>query len=149
MSEASILFNHSIKDAEQLLERFDNENTSMSGHNAETLKRAGMVIAMAAWETYVKDRFHEEFNIWLKAVEGSSIGRFIKKKSEDDLKRFFNPNSDKVKNLFIAYFEVDVTQGWEWDNYDAPQARKALNTLISKRGDAAHRASTSNSEPHI
>ena len=149
MSEAANLFNRSIKDAMELLERFDNEKSSTSGHSAETLKRAGMVIAMAAWETYVKDRFQEEFDVWLKAVEGSSIGRFIKKKAEEDLKRFFNPNSDRVKSLFTTYFEIDITQGWVWDNYDTPQAKKALNSLISKRGDAAHRASTSNSGPHL
>ena len=152
MSEAAKAFDRSIKDAQELLERFDDEKTSSSGRNPETLKRAGMVIAMAAWETYVKERIQEEFEIWLKAVEGSPLGRFVQKRLNEDLKRFFNPNSEKVKRLFINYFDVDVTQEWVWDNYQAPQARKALNALISKRGDAAHRANTSsnpNCDPHL
>jgi len=33
--------------------------------------------------------------------------------------------------------------GWSWDNYSPPQAKKALDVLISKRGDAAHIANTS------
>ena len=149
MSEAAKAFERSIKDAQELLERFDDEKTSTSGRSPETLKRAGMVLAMASWETYIKDRFREEFEIWLKAVEGSSIGRFVRKKANEDLKRFFNPSSDKVKILFNTYFEIDITEEWKWDNYDVSQAKRALNALISKRGDAAHQANTSNNGPHI
>jgi hypothetical protein len=59
MSDAGKLFESSIKDAEDLLKRFDDENKDASALNSETLKRAGMVIAMAAWETYIKNRFAE------------------------------------------------------------------------------------------
>ena len=51
--------------------------------------------------------------------------------------------------LFKAYFDVDVTEGWKWDNYYPPQAKKVLNEFISKRGDAAHQANTSNSQSHL
>ena len=60
MSEAANAFERSIKDADELLARFNAENTSPSEYNAETLKRAGLVMAMAAWETYIKDRFNED-----------------------------------------------------------------------------------------
>ncbi len=56
MSEAKKAFNLSIKDAQELLDRFDDENTNGTKHSAETLKRVGMVVAMAAWETYLKDK---------------------------------------------------------------------------------------------
>lgn len=111
-----------------------------------------MVLALAAWETYIKDKIQEEFEVWLKPVEGSHIGRFVQKRLNEDLKRFYNPNSDKIKRLFIDYFDIDITESWVWDNYQAPQAKKALNTLISKRGNAAHQANTSkspSSEPHL
>ena len=152
MSEAAIAFNRSIEDAQELLARFDEEKTNASGRSPETLKRAGMVIAMAAWETYIKDRVVEEFEVWLKPIEGSQLGRFVQKKLDEDLKRFFNPNSDRTKRLFVNYFEIDVTEGWSWDNYSPPQAKKALNALISKRGDAAHKANTSvnpSINPHL
>ena len=67
-------------------------------------------------------------------------------------KRFFNPNSDRTKRLFSDYFETDITQGWKWENYDVPQAKKALDALIDKRGDAAHKANTTtkkNGAPHL
>lgn len=111
MSEAGKSFKCAIKDAEELLTRFDNENYVTSEANSETLKRAGMVIAMAAWETYVKDRFKEEINFWLSSVNGSLLGNFVQKKVNEDLKRFFNPNTDRIKQLFKSYFEVDITAG--------------------------------------
>ena len=77
----------------------------------KTLKRAGLVLAMAAWETYVKGRFNQESTVWLRAVDGSQSGKFDRKKKDEDLKRFLNPNSEITKRLFVDYFEVDMTQG--------------------------------------
>jgi hypothetical protein len=118
VSEAVKVFDQSIKDAQELLARFDEEKTGSATHNPETLKRAGLVMAVAAWETYVKDRITEEIEVWLQAVDGSPIGKFVRRRLEEDLKRFFNPNVEKTKRIFLNYFEVDITQGWAWDNYD-------------------------------
>jgi hypothetical protein len=152
MSQAAQAFNRSIKDAEELLARFDEEKTICSDRNPETLKRAGLIMALAAWETYVKDRVCEEFDVWLRSVDGSPVSKFIRKRLAEDLKRFFNPNSEKTRRLFLDYFEVDITHGWAWDNYDVSQAKKTLDSFISKRGDAAHKANTSpksNGDPHL
>lgn len=149
MSEAGRLFEQSIIDAEEMLARFDVEKGLEKDLNAESLKRAGMVLALASWETYVKDRFKEEINVWLLSVRGSQLGNFVQKRVDDDLKRFFNPNTDKTKQLFKTYFDVDVTENWKWDNYHPPQAKKVLNEFISKRGDAAHQANTSNGQSHL
>lgn len=85
MSEAASAFQQSIKDAEELLARFDEEKVSTSGRNPETLKRAGLVMALAAWETYVKDRVCEEFDVWLRSVDGSPVSKFIRKRLAEDL----------------------------------------------------------------
>jgi hypothetical protein len=69
MTESAIAFEVSIKDAEELLSRFDAENGSPSEYNSEALKRAGLVMAMAAWETYVKDRFTMGSNLPLAFIE--------------------------------------------------------------------------------
>jgi hypothetical protein len=143
MSDAAKAFERSITDAQELLERFDEENSQSSARNAETLKRAGMVMAMGAWETYVKDRIKEEFEVYLKPVEGSIVGRFVQKKLKDDLKRFYNPNAERTKHIFNDYFEIDITQGWIWNNYDILQAKKTLDSIVGKRGNAAHQANTS------
>lgn len=148
MSEAGKLFEYSIKDAEKLLARFDSEKHDPS-NGSETLKRAGMIIALASWETYIKDRFREEIDVWLCSLKGSQISNFVLKKVDEDLKRFFNPNHERTKNLFKTYFDIDITEHWKWDNYQQPQAKNALNELISKRGDAAHKASTNANSAHI
>ena len=108
-----------------------------------------MVMALAAWETYVKDRFKEEIQSWLLIVKGSPLGNFVQRQVDEDLKRFFNPNSARTKLLFKSYFEVDITSAWKWDNYHPPQAKQILDEFISKRGDAAHQANTSPGQPHL
>lgn len=149
MTRSGQLFEFSIKDAEELLERFDTEKNGSFQYNPETLKRAGIVVALAAWETYVKNRFYEEIDVWMCSVKGSQLGNFIERKVNEDLKRFFNPNSDRTKLLFKTYFDIDITDTWKWDNYHPPEAKKMLDQLISKRGDAAHKANTSPGQPHI
>ena len=142
MTKAAEAFERSIVDAEDLLARFDVEKESPNGRNGEVLKRAGLVMALAAWETYVKDRIRGEFDIWLQAVEGSPIGKFVRRKLDEDLKRFFNPNVERTRKIFLDYFEIDITKEWVWANYDSAAAKKALDGLIAKRGDAAHQANT-------
>jgi hypothetical protein len=145
-------FNRSIRDAEDLLKRFETERaTTNHPHNGGALKRAGLVMALAAWETYVKDRGRDEISVWLQSVDGSPIGSFVRRRLEEDLKRFFNPNSERNRRLFLSYFEVDITKEWSWDNYDTALAKKTLDALIAKRGDATHQANTSehpSAEPH-
>jgi hypothetical protein len=64
-------------------------------------------------------------------------------RGHQDLKRFYNPNSDRTKRIFFDYFEIDVTKEWVWSNYDTTQSKKTLNKLVSLRCNAAHQANTS------
>ena len=104
-------------------------------------------MALAALETYVKDRFKEEITILLSSVNGSLLGNFVNRKVDEDFKRFFNPNTERTRMLFKNYFEIDITDSWKWDNYHPLQAKKVLNDLISKRGAAAHQANTCLKQP--
>lgn len=121
--------------------------------NAEVLKRAGLVMALTAWETYVEDRVREGLQARLRVANGSYVGKFVLGKLEDELRRFHNPNSEKTKKLFSDFLEVDVTAGWEWQHFDAPKARRTLDELVAKRGDAVHRSKPSTAgaspAPHL
>jgi len=139
MSKALVSFEGSIKDAEDLLAHFD-AMPKPPPANAEVLKRAGLVMALTAWETYVEDRVREEVSRRLHIVNGSYVGKFVAARLEDELKRFDNPTSEKTKKLFHDYLEVDVVASWEWANYDSVKAKKTLDELIAKRGDAVHRS---------
>ena len=139
MSKAFVSFEGSIKDAEDLLAHFD-AMAKPPPANAEVLKRAGLVMALTAWETYVEDRVREEVARRLRVVNGSYVGKFVAARLEEELKRFHNPTSDKTKKLFHDFLDVDVAAGWEWANFDSAKAKKTLDELISKRGDAVHRS---------
>jgi RiboL-PSP-HEPN len=141
MSKSADAFKDSIKDAEDLLAHFD-ALSKPPPDNAEVLKRAGLVMALTAWETYVEDRVREEVAKRLRVVSSSPIANFVNHRLEEELKRFHNPTADKTRRLFLDYLEIDVTTSWEWLQSDAPKAKKTLDDLISKRGDAVHRSKT-------
>ncbi len=107
---------------------------------ADVLKRAGLVMAMTAWETYVEDRILEAVQSRLRVLNGSPVGNFVMGKLQEELKRFHNPTAEKTKRLFLDYLQIDVTASWRWLNFDPQTARTRLDDLISKRGDAVHRS---------
>ncbi|MGF1884063.1 HEPN domain-containing protein [Vibrio splendidus] len=149
MTKAGKNFENSIKDAEELLERFEEENQQSSKkYNSESLKRAGLILTLAAWETYVKDRFIEEIEVMLFPIKGSPLCEVVQKKIDSDLKQFFNPNAARTKLLFKSYFNIDITDSWKWDNYRPLDVRKKLDGLISLRGKAAHQAVTDKKNRH-
>ena len=139
MSRASISFSASIEDATTLLNHFDVLH-KQNAETAEVLKRAGLVMALTAWETYVEDRAQEAVSARLKAVCGSPIGDFVITKLAEELKRFHNPTSEKTKKLFLDYLQVDVCASWKWLNYEPATAKKTLDDLILRRGDVVHRS---------
>lgn len=147
MSRAYQTFEDSIKDAEELLKIFDEINTKPPPPRAEVLKRAGLVMALTAWETYVEDRLEEEMSKKLDMLKGSYVCDFVLKKLDQDLKQFHNPTSDKCKRIFQEYLGFDVTEGWMWANFTPESARTTLNEWIIKRGEAVHRSKPATSSP--
>ena len=151
MSRSSTIFATSIEDATTLLAHFDVLH-KQNAETAEVLKRAGLVMALTAWETYIEDRIQEAVSLRLKAVNGSPIGKFVESRLADELKRFNSPTSDRTRKLFLDYLEVDVCASWKWLNFDPPTAKKRLDELISKRGEAVHRSkpiSAGAPSPHL
>lgn len=90
MSQAADFFAQSIQDAEVLLAHFD-QMERKSPEDGEVLKRAGLVMAMTAWETYVEDRLNEDVSARLQAFDGSSVGNFMRRRLDEELKRLHNP----------------------------------------------------------
>lgn len=139
MSKAASTFANSIEDSESLLKLFDQMHNN-NAESAEVLKRAGLVMAVTAWETYVEDRLNEAVETRLKVLSGSPVGKFVSCKLAEELKRLHNPTADKTKRLFLDYLDIDVTAGWKWANSEPSSSKKALDSLLAKRGDAVHRA---------
>jgi len=139
MSATAETFAYSIADARALLAYFDSCPKS-SPSDGEVLKRAGLIMAAVAWETYIEERLLEEVTSRLANKGAGRAGKFMVERLREDLRRCNNPTSDKVRKLYRDYLDFDVTAAWEWNNYKAADARKTLDKLISTRGDIAHRS---------
>lgn len=141
-SAAFQTFEHAIQDSVDLLNHFDNLNKEPPPPSeAEVLKRASLVMALAALETYIEDRVTEAANsVAGPGSESSRLASFYKSSLENDLKYFHTPSTDRVKAIFDKYFGIDVTEGWAWNNYDRERACRELNKIAKKRGDIAHRS---------
>ena len=140
MSRASETFAQSIRDAENLLAHLDQLNTKPPPPELEVLKRAGLIMAMTAWETYVEDRVLEAATQRLQGLNDTGIVKFVQLKLDDDVRRLHNPSSEKAIQLFKDYAGVDLTDKWKWNNHDATTVRTRLNQYIKLRGDVVHRS---------
>lgn len=134
-------FEHAIQDATDLLNHFDSLNKKPPPPEAEVLKRASLVMALAALETYVEDRIVEATeSIAGNVSQAEQLVAFYKDSLQNDLKYFHTPSTDRVKTIFQKYLAIDITEGWAWNNYDPIRARTELNRIAKKRGDIAHRS---------
>lgn len=140
-SRALETFDHAIQDAIDLLAHFDALNTKPPLPQIEVLKRASLVMALAALETYLEDRLVEAVALMCdRSTTESALATFMRESLENDLKYFHTPSTDRVRPLFVKYLGVDITEGWEWNHMDPKSARTELNRLAKKRGDIAHRS---------
>ena len=110
MSDASETFAQSIQDAENLLGHFNQLNTKPPPPEIEVLKRAGLIMAMTAWETYVEDRLQEASSQRLSKLQDRDIAEFVEAKLKVEIKRLHNPDYHKTIELFRDYAGVDLTQ---------------------------------------
>lgn len=140
MPFAKETFESSIRDAVELLDHFNAINVKPPPPNAEVLKRAGLIMACTAWETYVEDRVQELVRQRLGEGNDSFQNKFILRHLALALKQFNNPNTEKTCKLFTEYLGVDVAASWVWNNYDPLRAKTELDALIKKRGEAVHRS---------
>lgn len=140
-SEAYNDFLISIQDSVDLMNHFNALNSHPPPPEIEVLKRASLVMALAALETYFEDRITEAVEVVSsKRSRKDKLVNFYKRALEEDLKSFHSPSVERVKQLFIKYLDIDVTLGWSWNGYNPKKAKTELNRLVKKRGDIAHRS---------
>ena len=140
MSDAGNNFKYSIQDAENLLRHFDSLNKHPPEPELEVLKRAGLIMAMTAWETYVEDRVAEACAKRLSGLTDRSIAEFVQCKLAEEISRLNNPASGRTIQLFRDYADVDLEQSWNWHNIDVKAAREQLDSYMKLRGDIVHRS---------
>lgn len=133
-------FQHAIQDSTDLLKHFDALNTQPPPSDIEVLKRASLVMALAALETYFEDRIVEAVDQLCVEEHSPVLATFVRTSLDTDLRSFHSPSADRVRQLYQKYLGFDVSAGWEWNHCDPVKARAELNALVRKRGDIAHRS---------
>ena len=136
-SRAKLTFDDSIRDAEKLLKLC--EPTDVSQDDCDVYKRAGLVMAMTAWETYVEDRVQEGVEHRVAQDRGFAA-EFMLGRLREELKRLNNPSWERTKKLFKDYLQIDVTAHWNWSGYGRERATETLNSLLEMRGTVVHRS---------
>ena len=148
MSKASDGFAYSIKDSENLLLHFNTLNTKPPPPEIEVLKRAGLIMAMTAWETYVEDRLIEAANERLSSLRNQPIARLVKSKLTEEIKRLNNPDSSRAIQMFGDYGGVNLSSTWSWNGVDHKTVKSRLNNYLKLRGDIAHRSKPDTATSH-
>lgn len=139
-SRAHTAFLEGIKDAENLLAHFNTLNVKPPPPEIEVLKRAGLVMAMTAWETYVEDRVIEAATARLAGLTDSALSNFVQSRLSEEIKRLHNPSAEKTVQLFVDYAGVDVSGSWSWNHVTPQVAKQRLNDYLKLRGDVVHRS---------
>lgn len=152
MTQARNGFSESIQDAENLLNHFNRLNTKPPPPEIEVLKRAGLIMAMTAWETYVEDRLQEAATARLSKLRTREVAEFVNRKLADEIKRLHNPDYHKTIQLFRDYAGIDLATYWSWNNCEPATVKKKLGQYMRLRGDIVHRSrvidpETPNSHP--
>ncbi|KRB10292.1 HEPN domain-containing protein [Lysobacter sp. Root690] len=142
-SQAFRDFEHSIKDAQDLLDHYDVLNKDAQPPPvAEVLKRTSLVMALTALETYVEDRMLEAAGRVIGIDPGAGrLATFYRRSLEQHLKQFHAPSVERIRKLFKTFLDIDVTEGWNWNNFSPERARGELDKINQKRGLVAHRSS--------
>ena len=149
MTESLNNFKQALNEAHVLFECYETLNRLPELSPPSALKKATLVMILTAWETYVEDVAMELVQQKFSVLEGSKLGVFVQKQLDERLKFFHNPNSKKTKHLFEEFFDVDVTEQWNWNNVQPRDAREQLNKWICKRGEAVHRVTVGLNQPQI
>ena len=140
-SQAFENFTHAIQDSADLMMHFDALNKKPPPPEIEVLKRASLVMALAALESYFEDRVTEAVKLACeKSNAEDRLKVFYIQSLESDLKHFHSPTAERVKVVFLKFLDLDITGGWVWNNCSQEQAKAELNRLVKKRGDIAHRS---------
>lgn len=141
-SQAYRDFQHCIKDAQDLLDHYDKLNAESSPPPvAEVLKRTSLVMALTALETYIEDRMLEAAGRVVGVdKDAGRLANYYRKSLEQNLNQFHSPSVERIRKLFKTFLDLDVTEGWTWNNYSPERSRAELDKINLKRGRIAHRS---------
>ena len=164
-------FEYAIEDATRLLAMHDAETKRRPGRPSrqlEVLKRAAVIVAITAWESFIEDVirtygmrqlqlaetpsdvsawFNSVGQVWLQgnpkppAVAmwtGVRWKELLKRRLKFDLQALNTPSSSKVKVLSKRYLGTSLCERWKWTRTSAENAARRLDDFIHLRGELVH-----------
>lgn len=164
-------FVYSMDDVAELLRQHDactNRKVGRPLPRLEVLKRAAVILAVTAWESFIEDSIRNRatsniesashpsdvrslFNSvaqgWLEGKPkptdlanwaGTGWKGLLKNKLEKDLLAWNSPNSENVRALSKRYLGQDRTTHWHWERTTTTLAVRRLDALIRLRGQVVH-----------
>lgn len=102
MSRAKETFESAIRDAEDLLAHFDSINRQPPPGNAEVLKRAGLIMALTAWETYVEDRIRDAVHRAKPSQSTTPPPHLVRRDDLDKAIRFLKSLVDATDSALVT-----------------------------------------------
>lgn len=127
-------------------------------HGQDAIHRAGVVLVVAAWESYVEQVLIESFAA-IEADAGLGVGASTaipvpawarhaiglrKVEVTKSAKRFHTPDAAGVRDLMLESLGFNPLSHWHWRNgprqWDEDEVRKRLNAWVTVRHTVAHGA---------
>jgi hypothetical protein len=121
-------------------------------HGQDALHRAGVVLAVAAWESYVEALVLEAFESIRPPVGASQDAILMHSlaltRANQESKGLNTPNAENVRKLFQSTLGFDVVTHWNWTaphrHWSYGQMMARLNEWIKVRHSVAHGGSLPN-----
>lgn len=124
-------------------------------HKQEALYRAGVVLSVAAWETYVEELLRVCYSVietdsnavgggGTTPIPGWARHAFSLRRVDltNSLKQFNTPNSDQVAKLMGQWIGFDPISSWTWkwkgNSWSSGQVKARVDNWLSIRHGVAH-----------
>ncbi|WP_195821699.1 HEPN domain-containing protein [Roseobacter sp. MH60115] len=152
MSEAREAFINQQGLVEQLVDIHESLQTGRGRrHRQDALHRSGVVLTVAAWQSYVEKVIAEAFHLVsdhmtdpASATPTWAIQSFNLRKAQAKtlIKRFNTPDDVRVRDVFQDTMGFNPWGSWEWRQgprqWDAPEIRRRTNGWVRVRHSVAH-----------
>ena len=116
-------------------------------HEQEAIHRAGVVLVVAAWESYTEKVLLEAFAaVVASAAGGPNWARHILTLKSNEVREttadFHTPNGENVQRMFKKALEFDPVPAWNWNapnrNWNSEMMKTRLNAWVRIRHSVAH-----------
>lgn len=120
-------------------------------HEQDALHKAGVVITVAAWQSYVEKVLAEALDVIAADLQRPAAATprwamhaFLMRRAglRTDIKKFNTPNDQNVRELFRNALDFDPWPSWEWHSgprqWTSLVTRERTNAWVRVRHSVAH-----------